>query len=100
MRVWSHWEKHKQQPNQFPEGCETQVNASGLTYVHRPAVLHARADERTSAEVNSAFLIRQPPFYQLAVHVDRDDVALDRNPQFVPLAVEEAVQLTALKRVA
>ena len=70
-----------------------------LTYVHRPAVFHARGDEGASAALDVGFVFGLPALHQLAVHVEGDDGALHGHAQLVPLAVEERVEVATLKGV-
>ena len=71
-----------------------------LTYIYRPSILHPGGDERSPAGVNVVLLIGQFPFYQLAVNVNGDNVALHGNAQLVPLAIKQGLQVSALKCVA
>lgn len=75
--------------------CKSAPTRTRRTHVHGPPVLHTRGDERAAARLHGVLLIRQPALDQLAVHVDGQDAGLHRNAQFVPLPVEERLQVPA-----
>ncbi|KAK0133656.1 hypothetical protein N1851_030788 [Merluccius polli] len=79
-------------PRIAPLGTSTSLFDKPLVSFH----LHASVQPSSGQSLIS---LTQPPLDQLTVHVDGDDGALDGDAQLVPLAVEERVEVAALKGV-